>query len=185
MIKLIASKPQITQNYMTNDLIISFRIDNASSSAVKASLTELDKDKYQVEIKEFRKKRSLDSNAYLWVLLNELSLKLQIPREEIYRNYIKKRGRCDIVCVQKNAADSLINAWQHNGIGWICEKEQSKIKDCVNVVLYYGSSIYDTTEMSDLLDEVVADCKEQGIETDMHMKILLEGGENAVYYTGY
>lgn len=185
MIKLIASKPKITQDYITNDLIVSFRIDNASSSAVKASLTELDKEKYQVEIKEFRKKRSLDSNAYLWVLLDELSLKLKIPRETLYRNYIKKRGKCDIVCIQKKASDSLINAWCRNGIGWICEREKSKIRDCVNVVLYYGSSVYDTKEMSDLLDEVVADCKEQGIETDLHMKILLEDGENAVYYTGY
>ena len=41
----------------------------------------------------------------------------------------------------------------------------SKIEGCKNVTLYYGSSTYDTRQMSRLIDLVVQDCKEQGIET--------------------
>ncbi len=34
--------------------------------------------KYTVTIKEFRKKRSLDANAYAWVLMNKLADKLNM-----------------------------------------------------------------------------------------------------------
>jgi hypothetical protein len=33
------------------------------------------------------------------------------------------------------------------------------------VIVYYGSSEYDTAQMSRLIDRIVEDCKEQGIET--------------------
>ncbi len=41
----------------------------------------------------------------------------------------------------------------------------SKIEGCVNVVLYYGSSTYDTKQMSSLIDQLIFDAKELGIET--------------------
>ena len=61
--------------------------------------------------------------------------------------------------------DKLVDGWRHNGIGWQTETIPSKIKGCVNVVLYYGSSTYDTAQMSLLIDMVVQDCKDQNIET--------------------
>ena len=42
---------------------------------------------------------------------------------------------------------------------------QSKLPGCTNVILYYGSSSYDTEQMSSLIDLLVDDCKAQGIET--------------------
>ena len=41
----------------------------------------------------------------------------------------------------------------------------SKLPGCTNVVLYYGSSTYDTAQMSRLIDMAVQACVEQGIET--------------------
>ena len=41
----------------------------------------------------------------------------------------------------------------------------SKIKGCVNVTVWYGSSVYDTKQMSRLIDAIVQDCKAAGIET--------------------
>ena len=42
---------------------------------------------------------------------------------------------------------------------------KSKIPDCTNVVLYYGSSEYDTAQMSRLLDAIIREAKLQNIET--------------------
>jgi hypothetical protein len=39
----------------------------------------------------------------------------------------------------------------------------SKIEGCTNVILYYGSSTYDSAQMSRLLDLITQDCKLQGI----------------------
>lgn len=121
---------------------------------------------YTVEIKEYRKKRSLDANAYAWVLIDKLAEKLRISKAEVYRNAIREIGGVsDIVCVQEKAADALCEGWNHNGLGWFTDRMPSKLPGCVNVVLYYGSSTYDTAQMSRLIDGLVQDAKAQGIET--------------------
>ena len=114
----------------------------------------------------YRKKRSLDANAYFWVLLDKLSASLKIPKIELYRGYIKNIGENNTtVCVPDKAVDDLTRGWQHNGLGWQTDTFPSKIEGCTNVILYYGSSTYDTEQMSRLIDMVVQDCEAVGIET--------------------
>lgn len=121
---------------------------------------------YDCEIKEHREKRSLDANAYCWVLLDKLAKATRIPKTEIYRRAIKEIGGVsDTVCVQIKAADRLESGWGLNGIGWFSERTESRLDGCVNVTLYYGSSVYDTAQMSRLIDYIVEDCKALGIET--------------------
>lgn len=121
---------------------------------------------YEVTVKPKRKKRSLDANAYAWVLLDKLAEKLAIPKTEVYRQYVREiGGNSETVCVREKAADKLIDGWCRNGIGWLTERTASKLEGCVNVILYYGSSTYDTRQMSRLIDMIVHDCKEHGIET--------------------
>lgn len=121
---------------------------------------------YALEITEYRERRSLDANAYCWALLGKLAAVLRIKKEDLYRQYIRDiGGNSETVCVQEKAVDKLVDGWRHNGIGWQTETMPSKIKGCVNVTLYYGSSTYDTAQMSRLIDMVVQDCKDQNIET--------------------
>lgn len=120
----------------------------------------------EYELKRVRKKRSINANAYFFALADELSKKVNIPKTEIYRNYIKEIGGVsEIVCVKKEAVKKLCEGWQHNGLGWQTEIIPSKLKDCENVILYYGSSTYNTEQMSRLINLIVEDCKVQGIET--------------------
>lgn len=119
-----------------------------------------------VEIKPIRPRRSLDANAYAWVLIDKLAAKLNLSKQEVYREAIRDIGGVsDTVCIQAKAVNSLISGWEHNGVGWFCETFPSKLKDCVNVVLYRGSSKYDSKEMSALIDHIIQDCKAVGIET--------------------
>lgn len=130
-------------------------------------IDSLDEDKtYDLTIKEHRNKRSLDANAYFWVLCDKLAEKLHIAKVDIYRDLIKNiGGNNQIVCVPEKAVDKLISGWEHNGIGWLTETTTSKLDGCVNVILYYGSSTYDTAQMSRLIELVVQECKQQEIET--------------------
>lgn len=133
---------------------------------------------YDVEVKRHREKRSLDANAYCWVLLDKLAAKLGVSKTALYREYIRDiGGNCETVCVLEKAAKKLCDGWEHNGLGWQTDTYHSKIEGCVNVILYYGSSTYDTAQMSRLIDLVVQDCKEQEIETMSPDKLaaLLEG----------
>ena len=134
-----------------------------------------------VEIKEHKNYRSLDANAYLWVLLTKLQDKLSIPKEELYKNYIQKIGSSEILPVKNEAVDKFREAWQRNGLGWITETTKSKLDGFTNVIAYYGSSSYNTAEMSRLINEVVDDCKEQNIETKSDNEInnlLKQWGKN-------
>lgn len=134
-----------------------------------------------VEIKEHKNHRSLDANAYLWVLLTKLQDKLSIPKEELYKNYIQKIGSSEILPIKNEAVDKFREAWQRNGLGWITETTKSKLNGFTNVIAYYGSSSYNTAEMSRLINEVVDDCKEQNIETKSDNEInnlLKQWGKN-------
>ena len=125
-----------------------------------------DKDKLSIEVKPYREKRSLDANAYFFVLADKLAEKLNTTKEEIYRNAIKEIGGVsETVCVKNQAVKRLCEGWCQNGIGWQTDTFPSKIEGCTNVILYYGSSTYDTAQMSRLIDNIVQDCKAVGVET--------------------
>ena len=127
---------------------------------------ELNGKDLEISLKPYKKKRSLDSNAYAWVLMGKLAAKTGIPVTMIYRSLIRDvGGNSETVCVKNQAVERLITAWGQNGIGWVADTMPSKIRGCTNVILYYGSSTYDTAQMSRLVDLIVSHCEEQGIDT--------------------
>ena len=117
-------------------------------------------------MKQHRNKRSLDANGYAWVLMDKIAARMHIDKVEVYREAIKNIGGVsETVCVQDKAVDRLRQGWEQNGIGWQTDTMPSKLKGCTNVILYYGSSTYDTQQMSLLIDHIVQDAKALGIET--------------------
>lgn len=133
----------------------------------KAFTANMKPKKYAVEIKEYRPRRSNDANAYLWTLIGKLSAVLGIPPEEVYRDAIRDVGdNYEVMPVRNEALDKWKHIWQSNGLGWVCEEiGPSKLPGYTNVRNFYGSSVYDTAQMSRLIEIIVADCKAQGIET--------------------
>lgn len=121
---------------------------------------------FDVKIQRHRQKRSLSANAYFWVLLDKLAAATGGKKEDIYREAVRNiGGNAELVCVRQKAAKKLRESWSRNGLGWITETMDSKLPGCVNVLLYYGSSTYDTQQMSRLIDLLVQDCRALGIET--------------------
>ena len=126
-----------------------------------------DIEKLSIEIKPFRARRSLDANAYCWVLIDKIAENQCVSKEEVYREAIKSiGGNSEIVCVKNEAVERLCEGWRRNGIGWQTDTFPSKIDNCTNVILYYGSSVYDTKQMSLLLDNIIQDCNALGIATE-------------------
>ncbi len=119
-----------------------------------------------IEIKKFRQKRSLDANAYAWKLIDKIAKVMRIEKKQVYREAIRSIGGVsETVCVQAAAVDRLCSSWAAHGLGWQAEVMPSKIEGCSNVVLYFGSSTYDTKQMSILIDQLIQDAKALGIET--------------------
>lgn len=133
-------------------------------------LFQQDKTK-KYEVKEYKEKRSLDSNAYAWTLLGKLQDKLHIAKEDIYKSLIKEIGSYEVIPVRDEAVERFRQAWSKNGLGWITETTKSKLEGFTNVIAYYGSSSYNTSEMSRLIELIVQECRQQGIETKTQQEI--------------
>lgn len=142
---------------------LAFRTGDRAASAKLAQ--ELDKPSI-IDIRKARKARSLDANAYLWVLLDRLAAVLRTTKEELYRFYILRVGAFKDFHLPAEEALTFREAWSRLGTGWITE-EVDYTPDRENIVIraYYGSSTYSTKRMSRLIDAVVGDCENQGIET--------------------
>jgi len=122
---------------------------------------------YKAKIEPYRKKRSLDANGYLWVVLRQMAEKLKTTDKEIYREMIRRVGQVTILPVKDEAIEAFVRRWELNGEGWqvdvigACKNTEGYS----NLRCYYGSSVYDTKEFSVLLDEVITEAKELGIDT--------------------
>ena len=143
------------------------------------TLEELDKlNLLDIEVKKHRNKRSLDANAYCWVLCEKLAIAMETTKEEIYKHEIRQVGKSTIVPIKINEVDYFKSAWENKGLGYICESlGNSKIAGYENLRLYYGSSSYNTKDMARLINSIVEDCKLQGIETlpPKELESLIEG----------
>lgn len=132
-----------------------------------------------VKVTSFSKKRSLSQNAYMWVLLDELAKKLHLSKEELYKKYIKEYGVFEILPIKNEAAVRFKRNWAKNGLGWFCEDlGESKLSGFTKLIAYYGSSVYNSNEMSRVVDAIVDDCKDQGIDTMSMADIMLLKNEN-------
>jgi hypothetical protein len=168
-------------DYTTGKVVLQI-VCNEKQSALACYNELANEEKLSIKMGKYRERRSSDANAYCWVLIGKLAEKLNIPRDEIYRDAIKQiGGNYEVVCVQDAAVDKLRSSWSRNGLGWLTETMPSKLPGCTNVLLYYGSSTYDTAQMSRLINIVVDACREQGIETrtpDEIANMLSLWGEN-------
>jgi hypothetical protein len=120
----------------------------------------------EYELVKARNKRSLDANAYAWVLIDKIAAAVRLPKVEVYRNAIKGIGGVsEIVCVRNDAVEQFRRRWEEHGIGYQTETMPSKIAGCTNVVVYWGSSSYTRQQMSVFIDRLVEDARSLGIET--------------------
>lgn len=127
----------------------------------------------------WRNKRSLDSNALFWEFCGQLSAKTNIPPRDIYRNLVKEvGGNYEITPIRTCAVKEWIEIWERRGLGWVCEEiGKSKLEGYTNVINYFGSSEYDSAQMSRLINLLLQACRENGINTDTpEIRALLESG---------
>ena len=118
------------------------------------------------QLRRSGKKRSLDANAYAWVLMDKLAQATGYSKTEIYRNAVREiGGNTETLCMRTEAVARFRAAWEANGLGWPTEIMPSKLPGCTTVIAWYGSSTYDTRQMSALIDHLVQDCRALDIET--------------------
>lgn len=154
----------VSFSYTNGKPLVTFEL-NEKRSAMDMVDTLREYDKLAIRIDRYKAKRSLDANAYAWVLIGKIAEKTNVPTNEVYRAAIKEvGGNYDVVCIKDEALEKLRSAWHKNGIGWQTATLPSRIEGCTNVILYYGSSTYDVSQMGRLITNLQQDCSALGIE---------------------
>lgn len=156
--KLMAINKDYTMQKDKLTIVINEKLDNAEMQ------NYFDKP-LEIKLDVAKKKRSLNANGYAWALLGELQEKLRTPKEDIYKEYVRRCGPFEVIPIRNDAVSRFIETWKGNGIGYVCDVTKSKINGYTNVLAYYGSSSYDTKEMGLLLETIVEDCIDLGIPT--------------------
>ena len=128
---------------------------------------------FDCEIKEHREKRSIDANNFYWQMCGKLAQAINEPPEEVYKRHIKDIGNYEVLCVQDKAVVDFTRRWCSNHLGRFVETRDSKIMGCTTLLAYYGSSDFDKTQMSRLIDNCIQDCKAVGVETWPEDKVAL------------
>lgn len=174
--KCTGAMQRIGIEYKTGKPIIELILDSEASNVEELKNIK----KLHIEIKRYSKQRSLDANAYMWVLISKIEAVMSIPKEEIYREAIREIGVYEVLPIKNIAVQRFISNWKERGIGWICETCKSKLEGYTNVFAYYGSSTYTQLEMNRLIGYIVEECKNLGIETEPKSfidKLIKEWGE--------
>lgn len=127
----------------------------------------IDKDSNKkYELKEYKEKRSLNANSYLWVLCTKIAEVLTTTKEEVYLEELKRYGQSMLIPTAKDSKpDGYFKYYTFESRRLLNGREVDFYK------VYKGSSDYDTKEMSILLDGIVQDAKELDIETLEDIKI--------------
>lgn len=150
----------IQRDWQTNTPLISLAVTEGNLNELNA-LADSD---LNIEIKKFRNKRSLDSNAYAWVLMQKIAEKHPpMTKDDVYLEMLKKYSSSFThVIVKENAIPRLAETYRtfvDLGEITICGMTGHQLQ------VYFGSSTFDSKEMSTFIEGLVSECKELGIET--------------------
>ncbi|XVG95841.1 hypothetical protein ACGCUP_01010 [Eubacteriales bacterium KG125] len=128
---------------------------------------------FDITIKKRRKRRSLDANAYFWTLCKKLAKVLKTSETDVYRKMISEVGVYETIVIKDEAIKRFTDSWEHNGLGWICTVQSpcKTQRGFSYVRTYIGSSKYNTEEMARLIDNIVHECNQLGIETMTPLEI--------------
>ena len=152
----------IAKDFRSGQLQVTFAINEQSVISEIESLRDCEK--LSIEAKKHRAKRSLDANAYAWVLFTKIAEVVESSKDEVYEEMLQKYGfmyqdEDGYLTVTVRADVDMSKIQGH----WKFYKSNGKFS---SYLMIKGSSEYDTAEMAKFLDAVVLEAKELGIQTE-------------------
>lgn len=120
-----------------------------------------DSDDRVYDIVPHKEKRSLNANALLWACIGEIANKMRMDNWTVYLNMLKSYGQYTYVLCKPHAVAKMKEIWRETEeIGEVDVNGQKSVQ----LLCYYGSSTYDTKEFSRLLDGVIQEMKNIGLQ---------------------
>ena len=149
----------VNRDWKSGKIIISFELNEEPAEAIN---TIGSCEKLSITAKKYRQRRSLDANAYMWVLVQKIADTLHRDKWEIYLEMLGRYGVFTHIIVKPHMVEKVKQEWRAvKELGEVCVNGTTGIQ----LQCYFGSSTYDSKEMSVLIDGVVSEARELGIET--------------------
>ena len=144
-------------DYETRKAKISLLLDTKELDIVEQLKNE---NKLNIELKKYRKRRSLNSNNYAWELITQIANIVGNSKEEVYLEMLKRYGQSQMISVLAEIdVSKILRYYEEAGQSILNGKTFKHYK------VYTGSSEMDTKQMAILIDGIVSEAKELGIET--------------------
>lgn len=133
---------------------------DVSFTVGQTELSDLENKDLDINVTPHRERRSLDANALMWHCIGEISKALTRDKWEIYLESLRKYGKYTYVLLDEKAVEAFKRLWRETEV--VGEVDVNGRK-AVQLLCYYGSSTYDTKEFSVLLDGIIEDMKDLGL----------------------
>ena len=139
-------------------------------------IEELKDKTLQLQISKKTNKRSLDANALLWACIGDIAAALRTDKWSVYLLMLRRYGKYTYICVPEAAVPLVQRQWRETEVVGDVDINGRK---AVQLLCYYGSSVYDTKQFSILLDGVISEMKEMGLNApdNAEMRRTLEAWE--------
>lgn len=158
--ELVGRMIELVRNAWTDEVQLIFTIKEGLIA--KSEIDEIQKtDKLVLKVSKWREKRSVDANRMLWACLGQIASVLRTDKWEVYLLMLKRYGKFTYIVVRESAVEAMKRQWRESEvIGEVVVNGQKGIQ----MLCYFGSSTYDTQEFSVLLDGVISEMKELGLQ---------------------
>lgn len=171
--KLIANYDRLVTDERGN-ITLSFTVTGEERRKARECASELiklkeqGKDKLTVEVKQFRKQRSLNANAYFHLLVSKIAKVLDIGEDECKKQMVLEYGTIERDLEDNPFGIKIPKSADINSIypyaKWFDTRlESGKEFDCY--IIYKRTHTLDTKEMARLIDGVIFEAEQLGIET--------------------
>jgi predicted RNA methylase len=131
-----------------------------------AKYLTLEEKDYKVEITELKSKRSLQQNKYMWKYIHEVAKKQGMDDDEVYCQLIEMANiEAEYLTIIPEAMQRLKERGLFRVLKIAEERISSKGVKTLMVKGYYGTSTFNTQEMSDFIDRLLDYCQHVGVDT--------------------
>lgn len=148
-----------------DSLVLEFKINNWIFKRIR-QLLQADNE-YFVDVSEYKKNRTLEQNALLWELLTQIDKTVNGTRDpwDWYVFAIKKTGaKTKVIYMNDDSLDELKQMCLDKNGNIRAVEPLGKIDDLYAYRIFYGSSKFNTKEMSLLIDNVLDIAQAVGID---------------------
>lgn len=137
--------------------VISFEIQADPEDLEKYIDKDLD-----INFSKHRRHRSLDANACLWACIGDIAKVLHQDAWEVYLLMIERYGKFTHILVRPEVVEAVRTQWRETKVVGETTVDGNPM---IQMLCYFGSSTYNSAEFASLLDGVISEMKEMGLET--------------------